>query len=79
MIAKVFWNLLVLTLFILSAGFQLFVFTALYINGGVFVIQDDPSVSLLIEFVLATGIFDIAVIAIYLYLHNLYKMREGES
>lgn len=74
--AKLFGTLLVLVLFALSAGFQLFIFTVLYHSGGMIVLKDPFPETRLFEFVLASAIFTISLIALYKFFASLLKRKE---
>ncbi len=55
----------ILVLFVMSAGFQLFIFTALLQSEGhLYLVDPFPEVRLL-EFVLASAVFLVAILATY--------------
>jgi len=70
---KVFFIPLVLTLFVLAAGFQLFIFTALYMRSGLIVLVDPFPELRLFEFILASAIFTVSCIALSLFFWRLLK------
>jgi len=70
-------GLLILVLFTLSAGFQLFIFTALYHNGGSIHLVDPFPEMRLFEFVLASAIFTVSLIALYKFFASLRRGKGG--
>ena len=66
----IFFSLLILVLFVMAAGFQLFIFTALFIFGSITLTDSFPEIRLA-EFVLSSGIFSTACIAIVAFLWKL--------
>ncbi len=71
--SKFFFTLLVLVLFTLSAGFQLWIFTALFHSGGSIHLVDPFPEMRMFEFVLASAIFTVALIALYRFFSSLWK------
>jgi len=73
---KFFGTLLVLALFIMSAGFQLWIFAALYDSGGSIHLVDPFPEMRLFEFVLASAIFTVSLIALWKFFASQLKRKE---
>jgi len=67
--------LFILVLFILSSGFQLWIFTALKTDKRLLLFDNFAEIRLM-EFVLASFIFLVAVLALYDFIVMLLKGRE---
>ena len=65
--------IVVLVLFVMSAGFQLFIFAALYQSDGSMLLIDPHSEIRLIEFVLASAIFTVAILALYSFIRMVFR------
>ena len=74
--AKFFFTLLVVFLFTLSAGFQLWIFAALYHEGGSIRLVDPFPEMRMFEFVLASAIFTVALIALCKFFSSLWRGKE---
>jgi len=75
-LGKFFGTLSVLVLFIMSAGFQLWIFAALYDSGGSIRLVDPFPEMRLFEFVLASAIFTVSLIALWKFFASLLKRKE---
>jgi len=74
---QIFFTLLILVLFGMASGFQLFVFTAIFIFGRIIFFDPSPELRLA-EFVVASGIFNVACIAIVIFLWKLGSRQKKE-
>ena len=68
--------LFILGLFSITAGFQLFIFAALYTSGGQITLVDPFPELRLFEFVFASAVFFIALLASYDFIVKLIKRRD---
>ncbi len=66
----------ILGLFSITAGFQLFIFTAMYLSDGRMTLVDPFPELRLFEFVFASAIFFIALLAGYDFISRLIRRRD---
>lgn len=71
--SKFFFTLSVLVLFALSAGFQLWVFAALYHSGGSIHLIDPDKHMIMFEFGLSSTIFTFSLIVLYRFFISLWR------
>ncbi len=71
--SKFLFTLLTLGLFVTSAGFQLWIFAALYHSGGSVWLIDPDKHMRLFEFAMASAIFTFSLIAFYRFFSSLWK------
>ena len=76
---SVAFTLLVLVLFTLAAGFQLWIFAALYHSGGSIRLVDPFPQVRMFEFALASAIFTVVLIALCKFFSLLWRGGNHES